>query len=163
MDKSKIQSITRKSASYNKVLDNWTLYDNTTEGDCRTIELLMEGGNKRLFVVDSVLVYPSQRLAIISIKQLVKMPEDDLFIQINKPSEIFHDDEMIISDDYFCSATDPNMTAIPDRTITHNDIGELNTGYITLWDAYKNNIGNPALFTPAQEAAYGRIDFFKNS
>lgn len=162
MDKTKIQSITVGSTS-NGEGKPYTFFDDVTTGDMRTINVTMTNGNIRYFIIESVLVFARQRKAIITVSEYLKLPEEGGVIPVTTPSIIFKDNEIVVDDTRFCSATDPTMTPIYDAAITHNDDGSLKEGYITLWTAYKTAIGDPALFGPAQNSAHATLSYYQSS
>lgn len=144
--------------------DSWQIHDTFSPKYCHVLETTHDNGDIELSVVESVLVFNVEKKAIITIGEYIKPSYRARFI-VDENTGAFANQQIVVDENHFCSATDPMMQPIYDKDITHETItnefdeeewGDLKDGYITLWDAYCNNIGRQALFVPAQGAAYQR-------
>lgn len=163
---SDVLSISMKFANKIKVnnKESWEIHENFHPNYCRAIETIFSNGDVELSVIESILVFNIDKKALITVGEYIKPAYRSNFI-IDEDTGAFVNQQIIINEENFCLANDPLMQPIYDKSITHEIIsnegdeeeyGDLKDGYITLWAAYNINIGQQALFAPAQAAAYQR-------
>ncbi len=172
MDKSKIVSRHTKLAKkiiFDNNIYSWELADSYPPGLEGSLYypaqlITMSNGNLRLSVFRGQIINPDHedKVVTIRIEEYFKGVEDEYF-KPDLPTGIYTNQEIIISNNQFCTINDPSLTSIEDRSITHDSEGNLNQGFIGLLTAYRIAFGNSVILDPISAAMGDRCDKFINS